>query len=46
MTSSNLCMVGWDDFRKKKKKDWKIGGNMGVRGAWLGEEGKEENGGV
>jgi len=30
----------------EKKKDWKIGGNMGVRGAWLGEEGKEENGGV
>ena len=37
---------GWDVFRKdeKKKKEWEIGG-MGVRGAWLGEEGKEENGG-
>ena len=35
----------WDDFRKdEKKKECEIGG-MGVRGAWLGEERKEENGG-
>lgn len=33
-------------MRSEKKKKWKIGGNMRVRGVWLGEEGKEENGGV
>lgn len=52
MTSSNLGMAPTDMFGgmilwgMKKKKKWKIGGNMRVRGVWLGEEGKEENGGV
>ena len=40
MTSSNLCMVGWDDFRKKKKKRLENWRKYGCEGCLVGRGGE------